>query len=307
MVTTAARSRLGLIGWGRMGSRIGRRLLAADYEMSVYDPSPEAMEDAAASGAEPAADVTSALRGCSQVLTSLPDASAVKAAAYGPAGILSTLPAGAVWIEMSSSHPLVTRELARTVALQGAGLLDATLSGGVVGAESGGLTIMVGGPAELLKRVRPTLEVLSSRIIHVGGNAGDGDLAKVITNMLAGVNLTAIAEGLAVGVLGGLDLERLVMAIGSSSGASLASNVKIPRDVLTGTLNSGFKIRQQLKDLRTFLGLAAELQASARMGSLMDEMWRDLAVPDHEDDDHTAIVLLLARAAGIASMSIKDP
>ncbi len=282
-----------------MGRPMGRRLLDAGDPVVVYDLAPAVQQAAREDGAAVAGSPADAVMGADVVITMLPGPDAVTAASHREHGILAGLRPGALWMEMSSSNPWTTLELAQAAEERQAALLDAPVSGGVLGAEEGTLTIFVGGTAELLERARPLLDLLGSNMHHVGDLAGDGDLAKTINNLLSAINLTAAAEAVTMGMRGGLDPARLVAAIGTGSGSSHALTTKIPHYVLTGNFDAGFTINQMLKDLGIGQEVAAHLEVPSPVGSMIHDIWTAAAAEGHGEDDHTTIAALMAARAGI--------
>lgn len=287
---------IAFIGCGQMGLPLVVRLLGAGRHIRAFDVSDEALARARRAGAESTTSAAAAAEGAGVVVTMLPDPAAVDAVA---GDVLSVLVRDALWLEMTSSHPRTTRSLAQAAAKREAKLLDAPVSGGVSGAEDGTLTIMVGGPADVLEEARALLEIVGERIVHVGERPGDGDLAKTINNMLSATNLAAAAEALALGVREGLDPARLVETINGSSGSSHATQVKLPRHVLPGRYDSRFSLDQYVKDLRIALDVAAEAGVPAAVASAARAVWSNLAARGHGGDDHTALVPLVLRDAGV--------
>lgn len=291
-------SRIAVIGYGRMGRPMARRLMDAGHAVTVFDLEGAALRTARSDGADTAASAADASRTASVLVTLLPHPESVRAAAEEQGGLLSGLREDAVWLEMSSSHPEVTRTLASRAAERHAGFLDAPVSGGVSRARDGTLTIMVGGDPGLLESVRPVLETLGDNIVHVGPRPGDGDLVKTLNNLLSAVNLTAAAEAIAVALRGGLKADVVVDTIAASTGSSHALAVKFPRDVLTGTFGAGFTIDQMLKDLRISRSVADEWGVPGLVSSLVQSMWASLSAEGYGDRDHTEIAALVARRAG---------
>jgi 3-hydroxyisobutyrate dehydrogenase-like beta-hydroxyacid dehydrogenase len=288
-----------LIGYGRMGRPMGRRLLAAGHHLIVYDLEARARQKAEDDGADVALSPAEATAVAEVIITMLPNPQATTEASYGADGILSGLQPGTLWIEMSSSHPATTLELAQAAAGQQASLLDAPVTGGVGGASEGTLTILVGGTEPLFQRAKPILELLGTNVFHVGDRPGDGDLAKTINNLLSTINLTAAAEALALGIRGGLDPNRLLEAISTGSGSSKALTTKIPSFVLSGTYDAGFTISQMLKDLRIGQEVATGLDVPLFVGSLVHAMWTSFAADGHGEEDHTAAAAIIAERAGV--------
>lgn len=292
-------SDIALIGYGRMGRPMGRRLLDAQLRLLVCDVDPAARRAADHDGAVSVTSAAEAAAAARTIITMLPDPAATVAACHGDLGVLAGLGRGALWLEMSSSLPATTQDLARAAEARGAALLDAPVSGGVAGAEEGTLAILVGGPAELLERAQPILQLLGRDIFHVGDRPGDGDLAKTLNNLLSAVNLTAAAEAVALGVRGGLDPNRLVAAIGAGTGSSRALTAKFPAQVLSGAFGAGFTIGQMLKDLGIARDVAAGLEVSTPVGSLVEDLWRMFGDEGHATQDHTYVAALVAARAGV--------
>lgn len=277
---------------------MGRRLIAAGWPVTAFDVAETAMGHARNAGAAAAVSARAVAADAQVVITMLSMPAAVSAAASGPEGLLAGLHPGAMWLEMSSSHPSVTRDLATQVGSTGAAFVDAPVTGGVVGAEEGTLTIMVGGAAADLDRVRPVLDVLGDSIFHVGDRPGDGDLAKTLNNLLSATNLTAAAEALSVGARSGLDVRTLVGCIAAGTGASHAVESKIPAQILTGRFAAGFTIREYLKDLDIAVDVAASLGTPLLVGSVAQQTWLRLASSGFGDEDHSRVVALIAKEAG---------
>jgi 3-hydroxyisobutyrate dehydrogenase-like beta-hydroxyacid dehydrogenase len=290
---------IAFIGCGRMGGPMARRLLEAGAAVRAFDLDERALSAVVDAGAEPAGGPEQAARGAAVAVTMLPDPRAVEGAAHGSGGLLGGLDEGALWLEMSSSRPDTTRALARAADERGAALLDAPVSGGVAGAEAGTLTIMLGGPAELVTRARPLLEQLGSSLVHVGDEPGDGDAAKTINNMLSATNLAAAAEALAMGVRAGLDPQRLVDCVNGGTGGSHAMRHKVGEQVLTGRFGSRFTIGQYLKDLGIARGLAQDHGVPAPVNAAAHALWTSHAARGATDLDHTRLVELLLADAGI--------
>lgn len=296
---TGPNKTIALIGYGRMGRPMGRRLIAAGHRLIAYDLNADALQAAEHDGSTIVTSPSEAATAAETVITMLPDSSATANASYGEKGILAGLQPGTLWIEMSSSHPTTTLELAQGAEDQQATLLDAPVSGGVTGAEEGTLTIMVGGASEVLERARPILKQLGRNVLHVGDRPGDGDLAKTINNLLSATHLTAGAEALTLGIRGGLDPARLLVALGVGSASSQALTAKIPKYVLSGKFDAGFTINQMLKDLRIVQDVATRLDVPSPVGSLIHTIWASFADEGHAADDHTTVAALIAAQAGV--------
>ena len=195
---------------------------------------------------------------------------------------------------MSSSVPVRTRELARASAERGVTLIDAPVSGGVAGARSGSLTIMAGGPADVLDRLRPILEVLGSHVVHAGHTVGAGHAIKALNNLMSAVHLLASSEALLAGRRFGLDPDVMLSIVNSSSGRSGSTQVKWPTFILPEAYDSGFGLRLMLKDMRIALQLEQEAGVPAPLGQAAVAAWAAAAEDLPPTADHTEIARWLA-------------
>lgn len=293
------RDPIAFLGLGRMGNPMAGRLVEAGFAVLGHDPSPQARERAATLGCVIAASAAEAVASAAVVITMLPDENAVRELAYGEDGVLGHFPPGALWIEMTSSMPAVTRQLAGDVEAAGGSLVDAPVSGGVRGARAGQLTVMAAGAESALDAARPLLEPLSNRIVFVGDRPGAGDVVKSLNNMLSAVNLTAAQEALAIALREGVDPRLLVDAVGTSTGASNAMEVKVGQFALAGRFDTGFTLGQYLKDLRIALTMADSEGLAPALATKTRQIWSQLGEQEGLDKDHTEVVPLLLARAGL--------
>ena len=276
-----------LVGLGRMGVPMALRLLAAGYDVRGYDVSEgarRAFEDA--SGRDATETVVEAVAGADVLLLMLPDSTSVHDVLA--AGVVEVLPRGGIVLDMGSSDPVRTRAHAEEVERHGHSLVDAPVSGGVVGAESGTLTIMVGGDPDAVARCLPLLECLGSSIVPAGG-VGAGHALKALNNLLSATHLLASVEVLRAGQRFGLDPETMVAAINTSSGRSFSTEHKLPRFVLTGTYDTGFSLGLMNKDVQTALGVTGATHTPAHLAQAVAALWDEAAAELGPAADHTEI------------------
>ena len=283
---------VGFVGLGRMGTPMVRRLAAAGVDVRGYDtaPRPELAGDVTL--VEKAALVA---EGVPVVVLMLPDSDVVDAVVHGE-GLLDALAPGTVLVDMGSSEPLRTRALAEEVAARGAVLVDAPVSGGVSGATAGTMTIMVGGPEDVVAPLVPLFGVLG-RMRHVGP-VGAGHALKAPNNLMSAAHLLASSEALLAGQRFGLDPAVMLEAVNGSSGRSGSTENKWPNFVLPGTFDSGFAIGLMLKDIRIALGLAEATGAPSALAARTVELWAEAAASLGPAADHTEIVRWLRQERG---------
>ncbi|MFT3864347.1 MAG: NAD(P)-dependent oxidoreductase [Solirubrobacterales bacterium] len=251
--------RLGLIGVGTMGSRMGTRLLDAGWDLVVHDIDPAVVEPLAARGATVAASPREVGDAVDVVLLSLPRPEHVEAVALGEDGIV----AGArlhTCVDMSTTGPEVARAVSAALAEVGVRMLDAPVSGGPVGAESGTLCVMVGGPREAFDDCASIFAPIGTSIVWLGEQSGYGQTMKVINNMISASCLAATSEGMVLGAKAGLEPAAMIDVINSSTGRNAHSEQKFPNHILPRTFDFGFQIGLMLKDLRLCMEMAEELE-----------------------------------------------
>lgn len=246
---------VGFVGLGNMGGRMAARLLASSRRVVGFDTSGVSPH---ADGVEFVASPAEVAGQVDLVLLSLPDSGAVEKVVLGAAGLLSAAREGQVVVDLSTAAPNSTVRLSAALAEQGVTLIDAGVSGGASAAQQGTLSIMAGGPAETLATIAPVLDVLSSRIFHMG-TTGSGHTAKVLNNFLNGISLAATAEVMVAARKAGLDLEVFLDVVNSSSGVNFASLNRFPKIIHGDYLEGGLSSRLMMKDLLLYVDHVREL------------------------------------------------
>jgi 3-hydroxyisobutyrate dehydrogenase len=286
-----ARTTLGFIGIGNMGSPMAARLIAAGWKVVVHDIAREQVERFTREHGGVAAGSPEALgRACDVVITMLPDGHVVRRELLGEAGsdgVLNGLVRGATIIDMSSSSPVGTRELGRTLAEGGYHLLDAPVSGGVRGAVAGTLAIMVGGDAERARALDGLLAPMGRRF-YVGA-LGAGHAAKVLNNYVSAAGLAAAAEALHIADRFGIDKSVILDVVNASTGRNNSTENKFAQFILNGKFNSGFALGLMAKDLTLAMEVAQSCGVPADLGHACLKLWKDAEAGIGGAADHTAI------------------
>jgi 3-hydroxyisobutyrate dehydrogenase-like beta-hydroxyacid dehydrogenase len=287
----AAEPPVGVIGTGALGSVLANRLAAGGHPTCAYDADPGAYA-ALAPEVEPLPSPADVARRAEFVLTCVTNAAAVEQAVLGPDGVVEGIRAGSVLIETTTSTPATTRLLAGPLRAAGADLIDAPVSRGVPAALAGTLSIWVGGDAGTLRRCRPLLERLGTDILHVG-DLGAGHTVKAVNMLLMGINLAALTEAATLARRYGLELDRFLEVLNTSSGGSFMSASHFPRYVATGTYDSRFTLGLMLKDLRVGLDIARDLGVPAPVAQRAAGLWELAAAHGLADADNMRIVPFL--------------
>jgi 3-hydroxyisobutyrate dehydrogenase len=283
---------IGFVGLGNMGGPMAANLVQAGYTVRGFDVAPVSTD----TGATIVAAVGEVAQGADGVVLMLPNSKIVRAVLLEQ-GLLDALAPGTLLLDMSSSAPTDTRDIAPTITERGVRFVDAPVSGGVRGAKAGSLTIVVGGDDADVEAARPLLEVVGSRALHVGG-IGAGHALKALNNLLSAATLIATSEAVEAGRRFGLDPAVMIDAINTSSGRSYSTEHKFPDFVLPGTYDAGFNINLMVKDIACALELAESTGSPASVTEVIVDQWRKAAADLPDDADHTAIAKWIHEARG---------
>jgi len=249
--------RVGIIGLGIMGAPMARNLLRAGHPLTVYTRTRARAAGLLADGAAWADSPAALAAAVDAVVTMLPDTPAVEAVMAGPDGVLAGARAGLLAIDMSTIDPAAARALAERASETGVALLDAPVSGGEQGAIAGTLSIMVGGAAAAFDRAGPLFAALGKRVTYMGG-PGQGQMTKLVNQVVGAGTLAAVAEGVLLAAGAGLDPAAVVEAVGGGAAASWMLAEQAPR-MQRRDFAPGFMVRLQQKDLRLALASAERL------------------------------------------------
>lgn len=266
---------VGFIGLGSMGSGMTRHLQQAGYRLVVNDVRQAQSDELVANGASWADTAAEVASSSDLVITMLPTPRHVFDVVNGPNGILTGLPDGGTWIDMSTSVPEVADQVRATHTRRGLHVLDAPVSGMAVGAASGMLQIFVGGETEDYLRVRPVLEAMGDpdKILHVGAH-GAGYAVKLMINQLWFSHLVATAEVLSVGVCAGVDLKVLRDALVASPANSNFVEHDVTAILRDGDYDEGFAICLACKDLGLSTDLARSVGVPVELSAMVEQIYR---------------------------------
>jgi 3-hydroxyisobutyrate dehydrogenase len=238
---------VGFVGLGSMGGAMAARLLAAGYDLLIWNRTPARADGLVEAGARRVATPREAATGVDTVLISVADGDALDAVLEGPDGVLAGLGRG-VLINTSTVEPEIVRALARRAAASGAGMLDVGVLGNADHAASGELRLYAGGDPDTIERCRQLLEELGKEIVHVGA-VGAGMELKLALNLVMGLEMQAMAEAVAFGVARGLPRHAVLGAIASSGFSSPVMRFKSRRMAARSYDAPDFRLRLMAKDL----------------------------------------------------------
>lgn len=264
----------GVIGLGQMGRGIARRLDAAGMLVAAADTAP---------GALAAAGLSRGVQGdcaAADVLLFVVPATAQVAAALAD----MPLREGTVIVDLTTSAPDASARLAQDLAARGCAYVDAAMTGGAAGADAGTLTLMLGGKDDVIARIAPALAQISAQRFHMGP-VGAGHAMKLVHNLILHSAFMATCEGLTLAQKAGLDVHRAVEVLNAGNARSFVTEVRFPRDILSGAMNARSRIANLEKDLGLASGFADGLGGPASYTRLTHAMLaRAIARGDGDTD-----------------------
>jgi 3-hydroxyisobutyrate dehydrogenase len=289
---------IAFIGLGTMGAPMATRLLQAGHRLCVHNRTRQREEPLAALGAARAASPAEAATGAELVFTMVSDTPDVRQVVLGEQGAIHGMEPGTALIDMSTISPAATREIAAQLAEHGVTMLDAPVSGGSEGAKKGTLSIMVGGQAEVLARVRPALEALGTTITLVGP-IGSGQVTKAINQVIIAGTYAAVAEGMALGLAAGIDLAAAHQALAGGAAGSWVLTQRAG-NIIQNRYPLGFRLRLHLKDLGIAREAARELGVPIPVAGYVEQLEVGLIKRGYGDEDVSAIARAVREASGLS-------
>jgi 3-hydroxyisobutyrate dehydrogenase len=292
------KAKVGVIGIGAMGMGVARNLLARGYAVRVRDIRAEAEAEAAGAGAVVCDSPAALARECDVVISLVVDQDETDAIVFGPDGLAGTLSPQAVYVMSSTVPPAYASALGARLAERRLAMLDAPVSGGPARAWNGTLSIMLSGAAAALGRAEPVLADVAAKRFVVGSTPGDGSKAKIVNNLLAGVNLAAAGEAMTLGMKLGLDAKLVFDIVSASSGASWIFADRMPR-VLTGDYMPRAAAKILTKDLSIAVATAAEAGVPGPLANAARDVFAATVADGYGEADDAAVIRYYAARAGI--------
>ncbi len=281
-----------MIGTGRMGAAMVTTISRAGFDTLVWNRDRSKAERVAGALGVPVASSAAEAAKADVVLTSLADDAALERVYLGPEGIVEGIGAGSVAVDTSTVDPRSIERVGAAVDATGAGFLDGPVSGSVSTVEAGALTIMVGGDTQLLERVRPVLDALASRVIHVGGRGAGAATKLAVNDLVHGLNV-ALSEALVLAERAGVDRETAYEVF--ASGAAGAPFVQYKREAYEhpGTTPVAFSLDLVAKDLELITELGERVGAPMRQAQTSLEVVRSAIAAGYGERDLSQIAVFL--------------
>ena len=262
--------KIGFVGLGNLGRHLAASLHRNEFTLAVHDIDREAAASLVGSGVRFVGAVDQLAAECDLLITCLPNP---EASAQVMETAFTTIRAGTIWCEMSTTSEAEVKRLAVLAAERGLEVADCPVSGGCHRAASGNISILVGCERPLFERLLPLMSAMGRKILHTGP-LGSASILKVVTNYLATANLVSLCEALTVTKLGGLDLRTVYEAIRISSGNSFVHETE-SQVILNGSRNINFTMDLVAKDIGIFDDLAKRLGAELEISPMLVAIFQD--------------------------------
>ena len=287
---------IGFIGLGNMGRPMAEHLIDAGHALRVHARRAEVMQPLVARGATACTSPADAARGTDVVFVNVTTTADVEQVLFGPGGVSEGAGAGATVIDHGTISATATRAFAQRLAERGVDMLDCPVSGGVRGAQAASLTIMVGGKAEVLDRVRPLLQLLGKTITHCGGH-GAGQVVKACNQIVQVVTIQGIAEAMLFARANSVDPQTMLAAISSGFAGSRMLDLMGPK-MAGRDFTAGIEARLHHKDYGLIIDMAREAHLAMPAVAIVAQQLNALMGQGWGLDDTSSLLKVLEAANG---------
>ena len=288
---------IGFIGLGAMGGGMAANIVRAGHKVIAYDIAPEKIDALAELGATGAGSVTEVGQTADRTITMVETTAQTEEILLSAGGIAEVAASGHSVAMMSTIDPVAAKRMHDVLAGKDIGMVDAPVSGGTPRAQSGELSVIVGGTETEIAGWRPVFEAMSSNIFHVG-DIGQGLAMKLVNNMLIQINTVAIAEAFAMGAKAGLDPQTMYDVVRVSTGASFALDHRVPR-FLSGDFAPGGTVDISYKDQELETAFAKELGVPLLLANVSQQVYQMARSCGYAKEDGAAIIKLYEKMIGI--------
>ncbi len=289
---------LGFIGLGVMGQPMALNLRKAGHALGVFARNSAQSASLLAAGASVMASPFALAQASEILFINVTNDAALEAVLFNKEGAAAGLRAGSIVVDMGTTSPTFTRQLASRLAEHGIDLIDAPVSGGEAGAIAGTLAIMAGGPDAAFQRVLPLLQIIGGSIVHVG-DSGAGQVAKACNQIVISAALLGVAEALTFATLQGVDAGKVRQALLGGSAYSKILEIHGQR-MLDRQFKPGFKAKLHQKDLGIVLSEAQQASLALPTAALAAQMMNALVGGGDGELDSSALIQVIQQLNGQA-------
>ena len=280
-------NKIGLNGIGVMGASVVKHLLNAGKEVTIYTRTKSKAEPLLALGAKWANSPAEASKNQQVIFTMVGYPSDVREVYEGEQGILAAANEGTIVVDMTTSEPMLAKEIYDKAKEKNIASLDAPVSGGDIGAQNGTLSIMVGGDFDVFQQMKPIFELFGTNIVYQG-NAGAGQHTKMCNQIIIASGMIGVCEAIVYGMKAGLNIEDVLKSISSGAAGSWSLSNLAPR-IIHGDLEPGFYIKHFIKDMKIALDEAERMNLKLPGLELAKDLYETLAENGYENKGTQAL------------------
>lgn len=290
--------KVGFIGLGNMGSNMSRNLLKAGFDVTCFDMRPESMREIEKHGAKSVDSIAELAKQTDVVFVMVMTNEQVEGVLLGDAGVLKNIRPGSVVVVCSTISPAQTRLFAEKVSAAGVEYVDCPVSGGKDGAVAGSLVMMASCKEEVFKRIQGMLFAMGSNTFHVSETPGNGQVMKIINQMMISAGMAILSEAVVMGVKSGLNPQAIYEVIGKCTGCSDVFRDKLPL-VMKRDFSPRGPVDIFIKDLTIALEAGKENKVPMFIGAAVKQVYVWASSVGHGQEDLGALIRAYEEAAGV--------
>jgi len=250
--------KIGFIGLGTMGKWMALNVAKAGFPLTVFDVRPYPVKELVGAGATAGVDPADVAKRSAQIFLSLPDTHVVESVLFGEKGVVQGLSPGSIVVDLSTINYMATLRIEEALRAKGMTFIDAPVSGMEARAKDATLTVMAGGNPGALEEIRPVLNALANNIVNAG-KTGNGQLTKLINQLLFNMSCAAMAEILPMAVKLGLDPEAVCRVVTTGTGRTFALEFFTPH-ILEDNFKPGYPLLSAYKDMESAAEISSQMK-----------------------------------------------
>jgi 3-hydroxyisobutyrate dehydrogenase len=277
---------------------MARRLVGQGFQVHGFDLNPAAGQALVEAGGQSTQSAAAAAQVANVLILMVVSGEQVEGVLFGAGAVAAALSPGSLVIMCSTVKPEFARQTAARLAARELDVLDAPVSGGVIKAAAGELSIMASGSPAAFAKAEAVLAALATRVYRLGDECGQGSTVKMVNQLLAGVHIAAAAEAMALGVRAGVDPQELYEVISNSAGSSWMFQNRVPH-MLAGDYTPLSAVDIFVKDLGIVLETGKELRFPLPLSATAHQLFLMAAAAGFGRQDDAAVVKVFEQLAGI--------
>jgi len=289
--------RVGFIGLGEMGKWMAINVAKAGFPLTVYDIRPDPVKELVKNGAVPVGNPAEVASKTDCVFMSLPDTQVVEEVIFGENGLVNGLSSGSILVDLSTIHYLATLRIEEKLRERGVAFIDAPVSGMEARAKEGTLTIMMGGDSKAIEKIRPILNVIGNNIIYMG-KSGNGQLTKLINQLLFNISAAAMAEILPMAVKLGLDPEAVCRVVTTGTGRTFALEFFTPH-ILENNFKPGYPLMSAYKDMESAAEISSQMKIPLPVFAAAMQTYQMALAQGSGNENKGAMIKVWERVLGV--------